>query len=688
MAKGRKNSETKPANIPTPVQDFLLQTRALGWLLFFLSFALYLNTLGHGYALDDAIVITDNMFTTQGISGIPGILSKDTFYGFFKEAGKSNLVAGGRYRPLSLVFFAIEYQLWGANPFWGHLINALFYALTVLLIYRMVLMWLARSDDKYRAPFIALVTALLFAVHPLHTEVVANIKGRDEILALLGSLAALYVSFSGYRRQDSSVFRTFSVGLIFFLALLAKENAITFLAVVPLAYYYFSAAAGKSILRYALPFWLAGIAFIVIRFQILGFTLMEQPMELMNNPFVKLQGESMIPFTAAEKSATIVYTLGRYLQLLVFPQPLTHDYYPRHIGILQWADFRVWLSLLAYLALSLFALRSLRSRPVWGFALWYFLLTLSIVSNVVFPIGTNMSERLVYMPSLAYALFLAILIYKGRGSAYAKKVPVLLGIIGIIAAAYALKTLTRNPAWKDNYTLFTTDVRTSPNSAKLQNAVGGEIITVTQASDLPEAQKQVRYREAIEHLQLAVTIYPGFKNAWLLLGNANSYLQQYDAALQHYDRALALDPGYRDALNNKGITLINAGRPLEALDFFQQLKQQFPAYPDINNNIAVAYREAGKFFGEKLGDLSNALQYLNSAYQLLPGDYETLRLLGVAHGIQGNMSEAVNWFTRAYELDPNNPGAIYNLGTAYYNAGNTEQGQALIDRARSLDPSL
>ena len=249
-------------------------------------------------------------------------------------------------------------------------------------------------------------------------------------------------------------------------------------------------------------------------------------------------------------------------------------------------------------------------------------------------------------------------------------------------------TLVRNPAWKDNYTLFTTDIRTAPNSAKLSNAVGGEIIAVTQSSDLPEAQKNERYREAIGHLQRAVDIYPGFKNAWLLLGNAHSYLKQYDAALSYYDRALRLDAGYRDALNNKGITLINAGRALEAIDFFQQIKQQFPAYPNIDNNIAVAHREAGKYFGEKMGDLSNALYYLKTAYQLLPNDYETLRLLGVAHGIRGDSAEAVNWFTKAYELDPDNAGAIYNLGTAWYNAGETERGQALIDRARALDPSL
>ena len=81
------------------------------WLIMAFSFLIYANTLSHDYTQDDAIVIYDNMFTTQGVAGIPGILKYDTFYGFFKKEGKANLVAGGRYRPLTLVMYALEVQL-------------------------------------------------------------------------------------------------------------------------------------------------------------------------------------------------------------------------------------------------------------------------------------------------------------------------------------------------------------------------------------------------------------------------------------------------------------------------------------------------------------------------------------------------------------------------------------------------
>ena len=104
-------------------------------LLFLFGFLIYANTLTHDYALDDAIVITDNQYTQDGLAGLKGIFSYDTFYGFFKEEGKSKLVAGGRYRPLSLATFAVEISIFGASPFVSHIVNALLFALCGYLVF-------------------------------------------------------------------------------------------------------------------------------------------------------------------------------------------------------------------------------------------------------------------------------------------------------------------------------------------------------------------------------------------------------------------------------------------------------------------------------------------------------------------------------------------------------------------------
>ncbi|HLF62722.1 MAG TPA: hypothetical protein VI603_03180, partial [Saprospiraceae bacterium] len=173
MAKKAQKGTNKKGTTRTPDQDGFLKKIQLG--IFFLGALLYANTLGHEYTQDDAIVIYDNMYTTQGIKGIPGLLTKDTFFGFFKVEGKSRLVQGGRYRPLTPVMFALEWQLVGRSPWLGHLVNIILYGITGVVIFQL-LHWLGRFSQfaKQALPF-AIAGTVLYLVHPLHTEAVANI---------------------------------------------------------------------------------------------------------------------------------------------------------------------------------------------------------------------------------------------------------------------------------------------------------------------------------------------------------------------------------------------------------------------------------------------------------------------------------------------------------------------------------
>ena len=495
-ASVRKTTKTKPPKIKLP--SWFTNAKLHSWVIFFFGVLLYANTLGHEFAQDDAIVLYDNAFVQEGLAGIPEIFQYDTFYGFFQEAGKAKLVAGGRYRPFTLAMFALEVQLFGINPFIGHLVNALLNGLLGLLIYHLFLRLLDPKKRPALAFFIALGTALIFVAHPIHTEAVANIKGRDEIMALLGSLGALYFSLLAVQRSKISLHLL--SGLIFLVGLLSKENAITFLAVAPLVFYFFTKSNLRTVIGATLPFLLASILFLIIRSSVLGFDFGDQSQEMMNNPFIKVENNAYLPFTQSEKTATITYGLGKYLQLLVFPHPLTHDYYPRQIGVMNWGDWRVIISLLAYLALLVYAIRRLVKKDLIAFGLLYFFITLSIVSNILFPIGTHLAERLLFMPSLAYCFLLPVLIHRfmigNKRLAFEKWKPALI-VLGLVTLAYAGKTLSRNPIWKNNYRLFTTDIQTSSNSAKLRNAVGGEL--VTQAAKVEnEAQRAPMLQEAEE----------------------------------------------------------------------------------------------------------------------------------------------------------------------------------------------
>lgn len=624
-------------------------------LLVLIGMALYANTLWHNYTQDDAIVIYDNEFTTRGIQGIPDLFRYDTFRGFFKEAGKDKLVAGGRYRPLTPALFALEWQLFGRSPMIGHLVNALLYGLTGLVLYRTLLFLLAFAKKKKYRFFIALVATLLFLVHPIHTEAVANIKGRDEIVGLLGSLLALWWTARAWKQDN--IQWTGAAALSFFLALLSKENAVMFLFVTPLALWVFAKSTLSKALVFSLPLWGAFFLFFAIRYAVLGNSLGEAPMELMNNPFVKIENGQWVDFTFGEWSATITYTLGKYLQLMVWPHPLSHDYYPRHIDIMTWSDPSVWISLVTNLGLLGLGLWGSWKRTAWGFGLLFYFITLSIVSNIVFPIGTNMSERFLYMPSVGLCLAAAAGLYsflsrKGK-SPSSSRLQTALGSILLISLVLAFLTFQRNKVWKDNFTLFTTDVKTAPNSAKLRNSAGGALIDESLKPE-NEGRRQEMLQEATGHLQRAVKIHPTYKNAYLLLGNAYNYQQQYEAALQAYDRALQIAPNYEEAQNNRFITL----------------------------------RTGGKYFGESQGDVAKALGWLQRAHDLRPDDYETLRLLGVAHGVAGQPEKALQYFQQARDQQPENAMAWWNLANAWYHIGEQEKAAQLRAKARELDPNV
>ncbi len=604
---------------------------------------LYANTLSNNYALDDDIVIKKNAFTTQGITGIPSILKYDTFYGFFQEKGKTQLVSGGRYRPFTLIMFAIEWQFFGDNPFMFHLFNILYYLFLTILIYSL-LKYLFRLKNIENAAIIAFFIALVFACHPIHTEAVANIKGRDEIMSLLMSLLATYISF---KNEKGRIIQSILVALIFFCGLMSKENAIMFLGIIPIIYYVFTEKNWAGIGSKMLPFVLAAFVFLVLRTSVIGMTTMAAPLELMNNPFIKIMDGKYSFYDLGEKLATITYSLLKYIGLLIAPLQLTHDYYPMTITLKSWTDPLVIFSLLIHLGLIYIAFKFIKKKNVLGLGIAFYLISLFIVSNILFPVGTFMGERFLFMPSLGFCIALVWMGYKNL------KISLLLPIICILCILFSFKTINRNVAWKDNYTLFGTDILTSSESVKLQHAYGAE--TIEQANKPENAANRTQMlNDAIPHLEKAISMHPNNRDANLSLGNALTYLEKYDEAIDVYKKCLELDPDYKDG---KG-------------------------------NMLICYRLAGQYFGEKQNNIPKSIEYLNHAYELNPNDIETLRLLGISNGIAGNQVLAVQFFEKAIAVEPNNAFILYNLGVAYMQGGKTKEGQDLINKAYTIDPSM
>jgi hypothetical protein len=423
-----------------------------------LAIVLYVKSVNFQYVLDDSILIVENKFTQKGINGIGDIFRYESFTGYFGE--QKDLVEGGRYRPLSIATFALEKSITGGKPSISHLINVLLYALSGMLLYRVLLFMFptarsATNADKwfFTVPFVA---AVLFIAHPLHVEVVGNVKGRDELFAFLGEMGGLYFTFK-YLGKEKFNYLVFSF-ICFFLGLLSKEGVVTFLAILPLTAYFFSNPRFSEIIKVTLPVFFASLLYLIVRVIVIGHLGSKTEVsDLMNNPFYGM--------TFGEKTATVFYTLLLYLKLHIYPHPLTHDYYPYHIPIMHWGDWRPILSLLLYIGLIVVFLKGWKRKTAWAYSIAFYLITLSIVSNLFISIGTFMNERFVYHASLGFCIAVAwLLVKKLNYSPVARMGGIATFFLGTVALS-AL-TLIRLPDWKTIETLDKAALEVSPNSAR------------------------------------------------------------------------------------------------------------------------------------------------------------------------------------------------------------------------------
>lgn len=596
-----------------------------------------------------------------------------------------------------------------------HLINVLLYGALAWCLYIWFLKMLnpERKEDNGMANFIAFTGAMIFAMHPIHTEAVANVKGRDEIVATLGSVLASYWLLRSY--YDPANNRKYMIWAVsaFTIGLFSKESGVTFFAVIPFMFWCFTNAQIGTIISKTSVLIPPFIFFMWIRTSVLGVdgsSLGTISYELMNNPFLKFnpamktaplyEGAKVnyitnppgayIRVTGMEQFAMTMATWGRYLKLLIFPHPLTNDYYPRHVEFMNMLHPEAFTGFLANAALIFAGIWGLLKRNIVGFGIMTYYATFSVVSNVVFPIGSNMSERFMFMPSLGLALVagwclwkLVALINKGKE---AFNPAIVMGLIAVVCTLYGFKAWDRNYAWKNDFVLFTGDVKISVNSSKLNMATGGEILTNSEkvyqkdvkiandkftaegSKDTATLNKAVRDAQtkrlkevdyAMELLERSLLHHPGFANAWLLYGNAHIYKAKYDEAIRCY----------------------------------RQVEIWRPGHQDLNQNMAVALREMGRIKGEQQGKPEEAIKYLaESTSKYNPNDPEALRLLGTAYGLvadkTGNFAmhnQAINAFMRCYRLNPNNLNAIENMAIAYQKTG---QGAKAIEAYELLNQKI
>lgn len=618
--------------------NFILQAMVVA----LVAFGFYFNSYSNKYALDDDIIMKENMYVQKGFSGIYEIMTNDAYKSYYQSMGVDQQLSGGRYRPLSIVSFAIEQQLFGhcygeraeevrdsvlflqkkgitdANYFRltneknellkqieqtnleiapvRHVFQVLWFTLSMI-----VLLWFLRECIFRKNTDIAFLAALLFTMHPIHTEVVANVKSRDEIFSLL----FICLTFIFYFRYDvSKKMKDIVWGSVFFiLALLSKEYAAMLLVLIPIGLMIFhKRSVGEILGRFVIPVGGVIVVYAIFRFSSIGLAShQEDPRSIdpLNAPYMFAN--------PAERLGSIINRLDDYLWLLFKPYPLSSDYSYANFAYTDFTSGEVWLSFFVNVALAIIGVVYALRRHVIGFAiLWYFAFFM-LVNNVLFEVGATMGERLIYHSSVGFCIAIAFLLIKGLELIGAAKTeeghagngtltmkaagdqpsfpvqsPILIVIVLAIGIPFCLITTQRNLKWHDDYTLFSTDVITHPNSALTNGNAGarnmdkglkflGHDTTINGKLVQGYGRDTVmvhRYADtAIFYLERATRIHKKYVNGWLNLGLCYYYKENYDKAAFAWSNAYRYFPSNPILLNYEQMLIGKANERASKQDY-------------------------------------------------------------------------------------------------------------------------
>lgn len=605
----------------------------LKWILAFCvalaGLLLYANTRNHEFVLDDYSVIKENRLTKQGTSAIGTIFKTPYRYGYY-------LVDDELYRPVPKAIFAFCWQYWPDNPKPGHVLNILFYALTGFMLFLVCCQWF---KNNY---ILSLGISLLFIAHPIHTEVVANIKSIDEILSFFFCITSAFFFFN-YITSKSKRPLVFAM-LSYLIALFSKESSITFLVVFPLITWFFGANKNfGSALKSILPILIPTAIFLLARYNVLK-----------NVPYGEVSVADnllMAAKTFPERFATAILILGMYLKLLLLPHPLVFDYSFNQIPIVSISNIGFILSAAVYLAMLFYGIKTFKNKNILSFGILFFLVSLSIYANLFRIIGSSFGERFLYTPSLGFCICITFLLYKlilpktsDLKNIPQKKNYIFIGLIFLIIIPYSIKTIARNADWKSNYTLFSNDVSLSPNSTRTHYYLGNLLAKPDMAIDKDSITANALLDRGIVELKKSAAIYPKFCDSYVQLGVAYYRKKDLKNAFDYYNKAIACNPSNPSAHSNMGTIYFETGD-------YTNAEKTFLKALSLDKNYAEAHLNLGSTYG-MMKQYDNAIFYLQNAVRLDPTLAQAYYFLGITYRFKGDEQNAQLFLQKAHQANP------------------------------------
>ena len=551
----------------------------------------YLNSIPNGFVIDDKYQIMENEWITG-----PEHLGEIFASGVWEFEGRET----SYYRPMMFVHY-MGIQLLAGRTAWAfHLASVLLHAAVTVLVFLVARRAFAADPPSAPEPvWPATAAALLFAVHPIHTEPVAWIAAVVDLGYTLFALLALLAYIAGRDRRPGWMAVSAAA---FLVALLFKESAITIPVVVAAWEWAMArgerralARLGGGVAAYAAAF----AVYLALRWNALGGLV----------PTAQGAGLAMIPWSLA-----VVSLAALYVGKLVVPINLNvwHVFDPpaalgsaRALGVVGFVVVCVVVWVWAA-----------RRRRVVAFAGAVFLIPLLPTfhfSALNVGIASAFAERYLYLPSMGFALVLACVL-----DAVRRRVPrgtvVASGIVAVLALTYAVGTVARNPVWKDSLTIWEDAVRKSPQSGVAQFNYGAAL------------RFHGRKQEGMEAIRRAAVLEPGLVGREI--GKGRSYAEQgkFMKAMLAFHSALILDPGNAEAHFGLAVLYESRGSIEAAIHEYRQVLASRPDFAEVHNNLGVLHASQGR--------IEEAVPHFEAAVRLRPDDPDYRANLERARGYE------------------------------------------------------
>jgi protein O-mannosyl-transferase len=587
-------------------------------LLGLISAMAYIPALKGEFVWDDELYVSGNpLMGDLSLAGLKAIFS--TF-------------VSGNYHPLTILSLALEYPFAGKSTFIFHLSNLIFHGLNTLLL------WLLLVEKIKLPKHSALLICLLFGIHPMHTESVAWISERKDVLYGFFYLLGLHAALSG----KSTQWRMLML-LCFIASALSKAVAVTFPLVWMLAEYYRNPSQLKQTLKteslwlgllFALSLGTGILAIIAQDTSIRDYTVYS----LVDNFFVGCYALLFYPIkTLIPISLSAFYPYYEKTDAL---PPLIYLLSPLLVGAWFWAAWK-W--------------RTQVPELIQG-TLLYLVLILPVAQFL--PVGNAVAaDRYAYLASWGIAWMLTG-IFRLPIQAYLKPAGVVL-LLGLF-----LLTWERSKVWLSPVSLWEDVLEKEPAVPLAWYNMGNYYL------DKKMGDKAIPYFEKARSFDPKKTLHPNYLHSWNNLANAKLQLKQYPEAEALYRKITEMDSTYTGAWVNLGNLYNESGRHPQAVEAFSVALAQQPDHMGIKLNIALAYYQSGK--------IDTALDWYNRLIQLQPKDAALHHQKGLCLAAKQQFEEAKAAYFTSLALDPNLQIARMNLAVVLNQTGKTDSALVLL----------